>query len=337
MTIFQINRRRRHKFFLSWALFGFSMARVATFILRLALATRPTNVRLAIAAGIFTNVGVLVLYVILLLLALRVFRATHPHLGWNKMLSKACTVAYVSVGIALVLVIAFTILTFYTLDPVKRIAALWIQRVAILYLLLFNIAYLVFFLLAVMLPPSRDRENFGKYGTMRSKLNILGLAGFCTLIIAGYRMGTSWSPPQFASHPPWWDGKPAFYLILFGLEVLVLYFLTVTRIDQRFWVPNGSSKPGDYSGTTGLDESVAMKTWAHDDASQHDRDRNWLQSRAGLQPAHDGFVSRPQTAKTEGRVSPVVEAVPPLPSNDKLSVKDEPLPSKEHAEGKEEV
>ena len=316
------------------------MARIATMVLRLALATRPTNVSLAIAAGIFVNVGILVLYVVNLLLALRIFRATHPHLGWNPTFRKATKASYYSVAVALILVIAFTVLTFYTLDQTKRTAALWIQRVSILYLLLFNIAYLVFFLLSVMIPPAQDGENFGKYGSMRSKLNILSLAGFATLIIAGFRTGTIWSPPQLASNPPWWDGKVAFYLILFGLEVFVLYFLTFTRIDQRFWVPNGSSKRGNYSGTGDLDDSIGMKTWTHDqdDASQHDRERNSLQSRGRVEAAFDGYVSRPSSAKKEGgRVSPVVEAVPPLPSSDKEPVKDEPFPLKENLEKKEEV
>lgn len=340
MTIFQRNRRRGHRFFISWALFGFSMARVATFILRLAVANRPTNVSLAIAAGIFTNVGILILYVILLLLALRIFRATHPHLGWNPILRKAIMASYYGVAVALILVVAFTVLTFYTLDQGKRTAALWIQRVAILYLLLFNIAYLVLFLLSVMLPPEQESENFGRYGSMRSKLNILSLAGFATLIIAGFRMGTIWSPPQLASNPPWWDGKVAFYLILFGLEVFVLYFLTFTRIDQRFWVPNGSSKRCSYSGTSGLDDLIGMKPWAHDqdDASQHDRDRNSLQSGRRVEAAFDGYVSRPSTAKKdEGRVSPVVEAVPPLQPGDKAPAKDEPFPLKDTPEMKEEV
>ena len=340
MTILQRNRRRGHKFFISGALFGFSISRVTTFILRLAVANRPTNVSLAIAAGIFINVGILILYVIVLLLALRVLRATHPRLGWNPILRKATKVGYYGVAVALILVIAFRVLSFYTLDQGKQTATLWIQRVAILYLLLFNIAYLVFFLLSVMLPPAQESENFGKYGSMRSKLNIVSLAGFVTLIIAGFRMGTTWSPPQPASNPPWWDGKVAFYLILFGLEVFVLYFLTFTRIDQRFWIPNGSGKRCNYSGTTGLDDSIGMKPWTHDqdDASQHDRDRNSLQSRGRVEAAFDGYVSRPSTAKKdEGRVSPVVEALPPLQSGDKAPVKDEPFPLKDTPEMKEEV
>lgn len=39
-TLFQLNRRKGHYFPMSWAMFGFGMARVGTMVLRLAWATR---------------------------------------------------------------------------------------------------------------------------------------------------------------------------------------------------------------------------------------------------------------------------------------------------------
>ena len=243
-------------------MFGFCMSRVGTFVLRLASATRPGNVRLAIAALIFSNIGVLVIYIVVLVLALRVFRATHPKLGWNESLSKALPVAYSFLLGAVLLVIAFTILSFYTLNPTLRTVALWVQRAAILYLLIFNVMSLVLLLLSMLLPRAPDNENFGT-GSMDSKLIILGVAVFFTIFIAGFRMGTSWAAARPASNPAWFDSKAAFYVILFGFEIVIVYLFLFTRFDRRFWVPNGSHKPGDYFQLD-PDSSTTRKTLDQD-------------------------------------------------------------------------
>ena len=261
-TIFQRNRRKGHKFYMSWAMFGFCMARVATMVLRIAWTTRSMNARLAIAANIFTNIGVLVIYIVLLLLVMRVFRATHPGLGWNKPLRMTVRVSYFLLGGALLLTIAFTILTFYTLNTSLRTAALWVQRVAILYILVFNIATMVLLLLCWLLPRASKFENFGT-GSIESKLIILGVAEFFSVFIAGFRMGLAWSDARPASNSPWYDSKAAFYVIEFGFEIVVLYLLLVTRFDKRFWVPNNSNKPGDYSQHFELDNLTATKMSEH--------------------------------------------------------------------------
>ena len=245
-TIFQLNRRKGHKFIMSGVMFGFSMARVTTMVLRIAWTTRETNARLAIAANVFLNVGVIFIYLVLLLLALRVFRATHPSLGWNNLLRKTLRVAYGLLGFALILIVSFTVVTFYTLNSTLRNVSLWITRASILYFLIINIVTVVLLLLSWLLPRASDSETFGT-GSMRSKLIIVGVAEFFTLFIAGFRTGLGWSNARPASNSPWYDGKAAFYVIELVFEIIVLYLLILTRFDKRFWVPNGSNKPGDYS------------------------------------------------------------------------------------------
>jgi len=237
-------------------------------VLRLASTTRPKNVRLAIAALIFTNIGILIVYIVVLQLALRVFRATHPKLGWNRPLGKTLTVSYVLLLTAVLLTIAFTILSYYTLNPILRSVALWIQRGAILYMMIFNIMSLVLLLLVLLLPPAPDNENFGA-GSIRSKLIVPAVAVFFSIFIAGFRTGAAWSAPRPASNPGWYDKKAAFYVILFGFEIIIVYLFLFTRFDRRFWVPNGSNKPGDYSRIN-LDGSMARKTSEQDKASEQD-------------------------------------------------------------------
>ena len=258
-----------HGFFMSWAMFGFCMSRVGTTVLRVAWATRPLDAHLAIAASIFTNLGVLVIYIVVLLLALRVFRATHPKWGWKRLLAKTLTLSYVLLLGAVLLVIAFTILSFYTLDPTLRSVALWIQRVAILYMALFNVMSLAMLLLSSLLPRAADNENFGTR-SMDSKLLILGVAVLLICVIAGLRTGTVWSTPRPSSKPAWYDSKAAFYVILLGFEIIIVYSFLFTRFDRMFWVPNGSNKPGDYH-LFDLDCSTARKTLDQEKTSKQDQ------------------------------------------------------------------
>ena len=269
LVIFRTNLAKGHKFLMSAFMFIFCMARVVTFILRLALATRPTNARLAIAATIFTNLGVIIVYIILLLLAVRVFRATHPRLGWNKLVNVACGAAFALLFCAIVLTISFTIESFYTLKPNLRTAALWVQRGAILYLLIFNVIALIFLAMSVLLPSTAHAENFGS-GSLSSKLTILAVATFFSVFIAGFRMGTTWSPTRMATNPAWYHSKPAFYVIEFVFEIVIIYLFLITRFDQRFWVPNGSSKPGDYSRVE-HDSPMVMQGLEHQKSVEHDQ------------------------------------------------------------------
>ena len=61
MTIFQKNRRAGRKFVPSVLCFGFSMARVATFTMRIVWATRPTDPNVTIAANALVAAGVILL------------------------------------------------------------------------------------------------------------------------------------------------------------------------------------------------------------------------------------------------------------------------------------
>ena len=269
-TIFQLNRRRGHRFYMSWVMFGFCMARVATMVLRIAWTTRETNAGLAIAANIFLNVGVVLIYIVLLVLALRVFRATHPSLGWNNIFRKTLRVAYCLLGSALILIISFTILTFYTLNPKLRNISLWITRASILYFLIINLVTVVLLLLSWLLPRASDSETFGT-GSMRSKLIIVAVGEFFSLFIAGFRMGVGWSNARPASNSPWYDGKAPFYVIEFGFEIVVLYLLLLSRFEKRFWVPNGSTKPGDYSRIDKDGSTARAMSSEQDNASDEEK------------------------------------------------------------------
>lgn len=236
MTIFQRNRQRNHMFRPSVLLFGFCMARIVTCILRISWATHRTNISLAIAAGIFINAGILILYLINLALAHRVFKAKRPEFRWNGALDTAVKVLYALIVAALIMVITATILSFYTLNMKTRRTARDIQLAAITYLLV--ITALPFPLLAAaFLPQKGHYEKALGEGSMQSKALIIISSSALCLLIAGFKAGTAWENPRPIDHPAWFDSKAAFYVFNFTLEILALATLTLSRIDKRFYIP----------------------------------------------------------------------------------------------------
>lgn len=254
MTIFRLNRRRGHKFIISGVLFGFCMSRIATCTLRIVWATRSTNARVAIAAEILVNAGILLVYIVNLLLAQRILRARKPHIGWNPWLSVMFKAFYALIFVALVLVITTTVLSLYTLNLHTRSIARDIQLAAITYLLIFTTLPLLLLAASFLPPASVDAESFGE-GSMISKASILTLSCCLCVLIAGFKAGTAWEKPRPISKPAWYDSKAAFYIFSFTLEILLLLLFLLGRIDKRFYVPDGSTKPGDYSRSTAPSEN----------------------------------------------------------------------------------
>lgn len=212
MYIFQTNKRKGHKFIPSALLFGFSMARILTLILRIVWACYPRGVSIAIAANIFVNAGVLIIYIVNLLFASRILRALQPHLGWNPVLGVFYKVLYALIGISLALVIVLTVMNSYTLDATIHAEARWIQRGAILFMLIFTIIPALLLAVALLLPTHPSAETFG-HGTMRTKILILA-AGIClTVTISGFRAGTTWMPPRPIDNPAWYQSRAAFYCV----------------------------------------------------------------------------------------------------------------------------
>ncbi|KAI3319561.1 hypothetical protein HD806DRAFT_509372 [Xylariaceae sp. AK1471] len=267
MTILQVNLRRQHKFIVSGALFGFSMSRIIAFTLRIIWATRQHNVRLAIASNVFANAGVLVVYVINLIFAQRILRAKQPSVGWHPSISIVLKVFYGGIGAALILIIYSIVQGSYTLNPNTLHAVRDIQLAATTYLLVFTTLPLWLLLAAhFLLPKSADEEMFG-HGSMRTKVIINVLSTCIAILIAGFKTGTAWETPRPVSNPAWYHSKPAFYVFSFVLEILILSLLTISRIDKRFHIPNGSKQAGDYS--RGSSEQTTIEKGALSDSSAH--------------------------------------------------------------------
>ena len=247
MTILQLNLRRGHKFFMSGMLFGFCMSRVVTMILRIVWATRPTNLRLGIASNIFVYAGVLLLFIINLVFAQRILRAWHPNVGWHRLFHHAFTTLYVLIVLSLGMLIVSVIQSFYTLNSnTKRI-----DRALLLYGQTFYcvISFLPIpmILIGLLSPRRTHTEKFGE-GRFRWKIVILLTASFLLCLGASFRVGVNYAGgTRPINHPAGYQSKACFWIFNFALEIAVIFLYVIVRIDKRFWVPDHSKKPGDYS------------------------------------------------------------------------------------------
>ncbi|KAF2669787.1 hypothetical protein BT63DRAFT_351659, partial [Microthyrium microscopicum] len=246
MTIYQLNRRKGHKFLMSQLLFGFSMARIVTSIMRISSIALPHDISLAIAAQIFTAAGVLIIFIINLIFTQRLMRASHPDLGWHKFFSLAFKVLYAVVLIAIIMVITVVVQTFYTLNPRIRNIDRGIQLFGVTYFAIVSFIPIPIVLLGLVIPRRHNLDKFGA-GRWRTKVRVLLLSAVLVCFGASYRAATSWKTPVPRTQPmPAYLNKGAFYIADFGVEIIVLFLYAFLRVDLRFHIPDGARGYGSY-------------------------------------------------------------------------------------------
>lgn len=249
MTILQVNLRRGHKFIMSGMVFGFSMARTSALVMRIVWASRPTNLRIAIAAQILTVAGVIVLFLVNLIFTQRILRAYRPSIGWSRPANYFFRFLFYSVPACLIMVIPASIDSFYTLDAGTRATDRRVQLVATTYMALLAFLPIPVTLLTLFASPRPPHhgtpETFG-HGSMRTKIALLFFTSALLTIGAAFRAGVNFQL-RLRTDPAWFHSKPCYYVFNFVIEIIVVYTYTLTRFDKRFHVPNGSSAPGHYA------------------------------------------------------------------------------------------
>ncbi|KAJ5356974.1 Protein of unknown function DUF3112 [Penicillium concentricum] len=270
MTLFRRNMARGHKFIPSGATFGFCMSRIIANIMRIVWACHPTNVSVAIAAQIFVAAGVLLLFILNLLYAQRMFRAVYPALGWSRTLSWAFKALYVLVVVTIIMVITSVVQSSYTLNP----NTLRIDRDILIYGQTYFsiISFLPLpLVLLVLLSPNRKRIQQVGSGSPVVKVFIVVLVSALLCLGASFRAATSWMTPRPITNPAWYHSKACFYIFNFTIDIVVVAIFFVGRVDQRFWVPNGSSKARHYRRDEGIEKN-AQGAQNSIDLPAHDRD-----------------------------------------------------------------
>ena len=253
MTILQLNLRRGHKFVMSGMLFGFSMSRVVTMVLRIVWATRPTNLKLGIASSIFVYAGVLLLFVINLIFAQRIIRAWHPNTGWHRLFHHAFTALYSLIVLTLSMLVVSVIQSFYTLNSNTRRIDRDILLFGQTFYAIVSFLPIPMVVIGLLVPRKTRTEKFGK-GRFRWKVVILLTASFLLCLGACFRVGVNYAGgTRPIKDPAGYQSKACFYIFNFVIEISVILLYVVVRIDKRFWVPDHSKKPGDYARGHALD------------------------------------------------------------------------------------
>lgn len=256
-TIFQRNRRRGHSAVLSADLVLFSMARISANVMRIVWACYPRNARVAIAANILANAGILLLLIVNLLFAQRLLRAHQPRLGWSPPLRVAFQGLFAAAVACLVMVVVAGIYGFYTLDLPTLQQLRHIQLVAVTFLAVLAFLPLPITALALLLPRRGPVDGFGT-GSMRAKVLLLLFTTVLLTFGAGFRAGTSYIK-RLAADPAPLQHKAAYYCVNYAIEIIVVFTYALSRSDRRFDVPDGSCRPGDYSRGSGAEADKAVE------------------------------------------------------------------------------
>ncbi|CAH0015577.1 unnamed protein product [Clonostachys rhizophaga] len=246
MTIFQINRRRNHKFIISAVTFGFCMARIMANVLRIVWACYPTNTRLAIAASVFANAGVLLLYIVNIIFFQRILRALHPNFGWRQPVRLAFRFLYFGVFACLVMVITAVVYSFYTLDASVLSKIRDVRLVASVYIAVLSFIPIPGILLCLLFPRLHPADHFG-HGSMNTKIILVLFTATLLALGASLRAGVAFLPVRPITDPGWFNHKAVFYCFSYVIELIVVYTYALMRMDKRFHIPNGSSAPWHYS------------------------------------------------------------------------------------------
>ncbi|KAK3305162.1 uncharacterized protein B0T15DRAFT_415409, partial [Chaetomium strumarium] len=247
LFVFVRNKRRNHKFIFSVLLFGFCVTRIAALSVRIGWARDRTNDELALAATVLTSAGVLILFIVNIILAVRVVRATHPLAGWSRAVKVGMGALIATVVAVLVMVVFSSVHQLFTLNLGIRRRERDVMLFAGVYMVVVAVLPLVAMALVRLLPRKGPypAENFGT-GGMGAKMALLAFTSALLTLGAAFRTAVNFEAKP-VNDPQWYHSRPAFYCFNFVIEIVVVYTYLLVRFDQRFHVPDGSSKPGDYS------------------------------------------------------------------------------------------
>lgn len=246
MTIFQRNKRRNYKFIPSLFLFVFCMARIAALVFRIIWASYPTNPNIAIVSGVLTAAGTLILFLINLIFAQRILRAYHPSFGWHRAVTIVFRFGFFSVIALLIMLIITSVHSYFTLNPTTRQQERNVQLFAATYLAILAALPMPIAALSFLIPRKYESVDCFGTGRMRTKVYLLFASSFLMATGAIFRVAANFHPRPMAD-PAWYHHKAAFYCFNFVIEMLAAYLYAISRVDQRFYIPNGAWGPGSYS------------------------------------------------------------------------------------------
>ncbi|KAI0525774.1 hypothetical protein F5B22DRAFT_641931 [Xylaria bambusicola] len=245
MTVLQLNKRAGLKFLFSGMLFVMSVLRTVALSMRIVWATHPHTANIAVASGILTQTGSVLIFIINLILSQRIVRAYHPKFGWHPITSIAFYFLIGCVVGSLVMVIVVTVQSVLTLDSGLRQSDRIVQLFAGTYMAVLAFLPLPIVVIAVLYPHKSHVEKFGA-GRWRTKVCLLLFAAAVATLGASFRIATAYAARP-VNHPAWYHSRVCYYCFNFVTDLIVSVVYLFSRFDRRFIVPNGAKGPGDYS------------------------------------------------------------------------------------------
>ncbi|KAI1364460.1 hypothetical protein F5Y08DRAFT_212671 [Xylaria arbuscula] len=244
-TILQLNKRKGLLFVFSGMLFVMSVLRTVALSMRIVWATHPHTAKIAVASGILTQTGSVLVFVINLLFSQRVVRGYHPRFGWHPC---AGIFFYFLIGCvvgSLVMVIVVTVQSVLTLDEGLRDSDRIVQLFAGTYMAVLAFLPIPIVTIAALYPRKSHVEKFGA-GRWRTKLRLLLFAAAVATLGAGFRVATGYAARP-VTNPAWYHSRVCYYCFNFVTDLIVSLTYLFSRFDRRFIVPKGAKGPGDYA------------------------------------------------------------------------------------------
>lgn len=332
MTILQLNKRSGRRFVFSGMLFALCALRSIALSVRVAWAAHARAADVAIAAGILTQTGSVLVFIVNLFLAQRIVRARHPVFGWRRPTGLAFRFLVACVVASLVMVVAVTIQTFFTLDAGIRRADRVVQLFAGTYMAVLAFLPIPVVLLAILIPRGKGKgagrvEKFGT-GRWRTKVWLLLFTSVLATLGAAFRVATGYMARP-ANDPAWYHSRACYYCFNFVTDLIISAVYLFSRFDRRFIVPNGAKGPGDYSSGNGIrvrapsvassDGGEANGDTGEKDPEKFAKDGNSSSTEGGSEksslPILDGSGGKGK-GKEKGK-----DVAPGLESDDKQAVK----------------
>ncbi|WYZ37690.1 hypothetical protein EsH8_II_001196 [Colletotrichum jinshuiense] len=212
--------------------------------MRIVWAFQKTRVVILIALIVQFG-GAVVVMVVNIFFAQRIIRSIHPHFGWHPAFRVFVLFFLFSVPAVVVLNSTSIGVSFFKIEDLDRIeTAQNFLKAGVSWIMLLAVLPVVAVVVASVIPGPRP-ERFGQ-GDTHQKIAILLIGA--TLLIGGHAVRLA---ATLNGEAPDTTNKlfsrEVFYTTGFMMEIFVVVFYAVVRIDLIFHVPNGSKEPGDYS------------------------------------------------------------------------------------------
>lgn len=210
--------------------FLFSGERVLACAWRIAWASRPDSVPVAVASQVLLQDGVLLLLLLNLILAERLWldRQPGPRMRWYlRVLLGGMSVLTIS---ALVIVVVSVVMSVYSLDQGTIEKCRDVQRAAATYLVVLALAPVALILVAGLVSTMQIRHET----TRRFKVAIVLSSCLLCAIKTGFKAGVLWAWPKPLFDPVWYHSRTCLYAFVLGTEVVALVLLLASRGDLRF-------------------------------------------------------------------------------------------------------